>query len=65
MNVIELKNSMFIHVPKCGGQNSKTNVKKYVVIRKVINDDIYESHATPDTDLKVFGFVRHFINIYS
>ena len=56
---IELKNSMFIHVPKCGGRTVKQMIKKYVSGARVIGDDIYESHATPDTNLKVFGFVRH------
>ena len=56
---IELKNSMFIHVPKCGGRTVKQMLKKYVAGARVIGDDIYESHATPDTNLKVFGFVRH------
>ena len=56
---IELKNSMFIHVPKCGGRTVKEILKKYVAGARVVGDDIYESHATPDTDLKVFGFVRH------
>ena len=56
---IELKNSMFIHVPKCGGRTVKQMLKKYVAGARVVGDDIYESHATPDTDLKVFGFVRH------
>jgi|SRR6056300_1358982 hypothetical protein len=56
---IELKNSMFIHVPKCGGRTVKQMLKKYVSNCKVIGDDIYESHATPDTDKQVFGFIRH------
>ena len=56
---IELKNSMFIHVPKCGGRTVKQMLKKYVAGARVIGDDIYESHATPDTHLQVFGFGRH------
>lgn len=56
---IELKNSMFIHVPKCGGRTVKQMLKKYVSGCKVLGDDIYESHATPDTNKQVFGFVRH------
>ena len=56
---IELKNSMFIHVPKCGGRTVKQMIKKYVSGARVIGDDIYESHATPDTNKQVFGFVRH------
>ena len=56
---IELKNSMFIHVPKCGGRTVKQMLKKFVNNVKIIGDDIYESHATPDTDKQVFGFIRH------
>ena len=56
---IKLKNSMFIHVPKCGGRTIKKLLMKYVAGAEIIGDDIYDSHATPDTDLKVFGFVRH------
>ena len=56
---IELKNSMFIHVPKCGGRTVKQMLKKYVSGARVIGDDIYDSHATPDTNLNVFGFIRH------
>jgi len=56
---IELKNSMFIHVPKCGGRTVKQMLKKFVSSVKIIGDDIYESHATPDTDKQVFGFIRH------
>tara|TARA_B100000085_G_scaffold124096_1_gene112922 strand:- start:169 stop:753 length:585 start_codon:yes stop_codon:yes gene_type:complete len=50
---------MFIHVPKCGGRTVKQMLKKYVSGCKVLGDDIYESHATPDTSKQVFGFVRH------
>ncbi len=50
---------MFIHVPKCGGRTIKQMLKKYVSGAEVIGDDIYESHATPDTDKQVFGFIRH------
>ena len=56
---IKLKNSMFIHIPKCGGRTIKQMLKKYVAGAKVVGDDIYDSHATPDTDLQVFGFIRH------
>ena len=50
---------MFIHVPKCGGRTIKQMLKKYVAGAEVVGDDIYDSHATPDTDLQVFGFIRH------
>ena len=56
---IELKNSLFIHNPKCGGRTVKQMLKKYVSNCKVLGDDIYESHATPDTTKQVFGFIRH------
>src|SRR6056300_1030775 len=56
---IKLKNSMFIHVPKSGGRTIKEMLKKYVAGAEVVGDDIYDSHATPDTDLQVFGFIRH------
>ena len=56
---IKLKNSMFIHVPKCGGRTIKKLLMNYVAGAEIIGDDIYDSHATPDTDLKVFGFIRH------
>ncbi len=50
---------MFIHIPKCGGRTIKQMLKKYVAGAEVVGDDIYDSHATPDTDLQVFGFIRH------
>ena len=56
---IELKNSLFIHNPKCGGRTVKQMLKKYVKNCIVLGDDIYESHATPDTTKQVFGFIRH------
>ena len=56
---IKLKNSMFIHIPKCGGRTIKQMLKKYVSGAEVVGDDIYDSHATPVTNLQVFGFVRH------
>ena len=56
---IELKNSLFIHNPKCGGRTVKQMLKKYVKNCVVLGDDIYESHATPDTSKQVFGFIRH------
>ena len=56
---IELKNSLFIHNPKCGGRTSKQMLKNYVNNCTVLGNDIYESHATPDTTKQVFGFIRH------
>ena len=34
-------------------------LKKYVKNCVVLGNDIYESHATPDTSKQVFGFIRH------
>ena len=56
---IELKNSLFIHNPKCGGRTAKQMLKKYVSNYKVLGDDMKDSHATPDTNKQVFGFIRH------
>lgn len=56
---IQLKNSMFIHIPKCGGRTVKNMLKRFVSGAKVIGDDIYESHNTPETDKQVFAFIRH------
>ena len=56
---IELKNSLFIHNPKCGGRTVKQMLKRYVKNCVVLGDDIYESHATPETKKQVFGFERH------
>lgn len=56
---IELKNSMFIHIPKCGGRKIKALLKEYVSNVKIIGDEIYDSHSTPNTNKKVFGFIRH------
>ena len=61
---IELKNSLFIHNPKCGGRTVKQMLKKYVSNCKVLGDDIYDSHATPDTGKQVFGFIRHPATLY-
>ena len=62
---IELKNSMFIHVPKCAGRSVKDMIKKYVKNAKIIGDEVYDAHKSPDTNKQVFGFIRHpatFIN---
>jgi len=34
-------------------------LKKYVSNYKVLGDDMKDSHATPDTNKQVFGFIRH------
>lgn len=56
---IELKNSMFIHIPKCGGRKVTDLLCKYVRDYSVVGDRIYDAHSTPDTDKQVFVFIRH------
>jgi hypothetical protein len=56
---IELKNSVFIHIPKCGGRKITNLLLKYVDESKIIGDRVYDAHGTPDTDKQVFAFVRH------
>jgi hypothetical protein len=54
---MRLPNSMFIHIPKCGGRWAKFVLKNYAKA-KPIGDDILESHATPDYDGPVFCIIR-------
>ena len=56
---IELKNSVFIHVPKCGGRSITQILQRFVPNYKVLGDVMYDAHDTPDTDKQVFGFIRH------
>lgn len=56
---ILLNNSMFIHIPKCGGrwatQMIVSNCKNY----SFSGDRVYDAHDTPDNNgKKVFAFVR-------
>jgi len=56
---IELKNSMFIHIPKCGGRKVTDLLIRYVDGHSIVGDRIYDAHKTPDTDKQVFVFIRH------
>ena len=56
---IELKNSMFIHIPKCGGRKVTDLLFKYVKDCSVVGHRVYDAHSTPDTDKQVFVFIRH------
>ena len=56
---IELKNSVFIHIPKTGGRTIKHLILNHVDNYKIIGDEIYDAHGTPKTDKQVFAFVRH------
>lgn len=56
---IELKHSMFIHIPKAGGRWISTQITKHVKNYRFIGSPIYNAHDTPDTDLPVIAFVRH------
>ena len=56
---IYLKNSMFIHIPKCGGRFVSAALKQLVDIEEVAGDPVHDAHATPDSRGKqVFCFVR-------
>jgi len=56
---IELQNSMFIHIPKCGGRKVTTLLTTYVKGARIVGDRVLDAHKSPDTDKKVFAFVRH------
>jgi len=56
---IQLKNSVFIHIPKTGGRWVKHQIMNYVSEYSFIGDPIYDAHKSPDTALPVFAFVRH------
>jgi hypothetical protein len=55
---VEFPNSVFIHIPKCGGRWAKETLNKYVKGYSTIGDPIYDSHSFPDTDKPVFCIVR-------
>jgi len=52
---IELKNSVFVHNPKCGGRTIGKLLMKHVGGATVIG----EPHSVPETNKQTFGFVRH------
>ena len=57
---IELKNSVFIHVPKTGGRWIKQMLLTYVKQSRPVGDAVYDSHNTPDVRVKQpFAFLRH------
>jgi len=56
---MELKNSMFIHIPKCAGRTINRILKAYVKGANGILGENKDSHFLPDTDKQVFAFVRH------
>ena len=51
---IELQNSMFIHIPKCGGRKVTTLLTTYVKGARIVGDRVSDAHKSPDTDKKVF-----------
>ena len=57
---IELKNSVFIHVPKTGGRWIKQMLLTYVKQSRPVGDAVYDSHNTPEVRVKQpFAFLRH------
>ena len=52
---IELKNSVFIHNPKCGGRTIVKLLTKHVDGATSVG----EPHSVPKTKKQTFGFVRH------
>jgi hypothetical protein len=54
---MNLPNSMFVHIPKCGGRWAKSMLEQHANATH-IGDPVYASHETPDTDRPVFCFVR-------
>lgn len=55
---VEFPNSMFVHIPKCGGRWGKSVMESFVKGYKTIGDPIYDSHCSPNTDKPVFCFIR-------
>ena len=55
---ILLKNSLFIHIPKCGGRWVKDMLINYVKESQYVGDPVYGSHNSPDIDMPVFCAVR-------
>ena len=55
---IELRNCVFIHIPKCGGRWVKQMLISHVKDARHIGDPVYDSHNSPDTDKPVFCVIR-------
>ena len=55
---IELRNCVFIHIPKCGGRWVKQMLISHVKDARYIGDPVYDSHNSPDTDKPVFCVIR-------
>ena len=55
---IELTNSVFIHIPKCGGRWVKQMLISHVQGAHHIGDPVYDSHNSPNTDKPVFCVIR-------
>lgn len=56
---IYLKNTMFIHIPKCGGRWIRNMMENHVNGYRYSGDPIYDAHDSPDNQGKtVFCFVR-------
>lgn len=56
---IYLKNSMFIHIPKCGGRWIKSMIENHVNGYRYSGDPTYDAHDSPDANGKqVFCFIR-------
>lgn len=56
---IYLKNSMFVHIPKCGGRWVKNMIEEHVPGYSYSGDPIYDAHDSPDEKgTTPFCFVR-------
>ena len=56
---ILLNNSMFIHIPKCGGRWATEMIVSNCKSYSFSGDRVYDAHDTPDNNgKKVFAFVR-------
>jgi len=56
---IYLKNSVFIHIPKCGGRWVKQMIESHVRGYEYSGDPIYDAHDSPDEKGRMpFAFVR-------
>jgi hypothetical protein len=56
---IYLKNSMFVHIPKCGGRWVKQMIESHIHGYEYSGDPIYDAHDSPDEKgRQPFAFVR-------